>query len=890
MNMFKRNKKDKEYVLGGSLPSESAFSKASRGLTRRKKKQETEPEPTLDLSTALPEANEFRTSLLMPNLSARFSMLREQDDPNTKVGKASDDSVLFPKRASRLNVFQSNYLMDIAEVESIKSGFRPPFAENRQSAASDGYVSDDGASIMGRSRPGEGNNLFGGRQKMYMIASGSMRDLPHGMVGGKHMYDHDVAPSAFQRYRREQQETRDSCTSTQRISLPATDADDTDGAHSPSTAFSKNRGTQSSTNSGPSNRRTSTAATSMVLDSPVHRNGSTTAVTKTKEHDVNSPIEAASFATSPGTRRVRGFPERPSAVRLSGSRSATNLRDSDTPASPTPASRTATSDAKDGLAALEFGLGDVESRPTYSPPYTRAMSPPAVSDLHINNALAKEIQPNDRGKATAMGLFNKPAQQYNDKLFEERQIRVHEGRNASPDAETLIAPCASALSRTSDRLEDYSSRSVTNPPPQGNESPAVSPIPSQYPLPAMKHRTSNESMKHGSLSTSRARSKSSASVKEASVKARIESLIRRQNAELAAMEAQHLSSTGSVAETERVPMQLASSESALFVYPSTDAVAENTDRGQVSTPNTDIEPRPSLSDVHPALRDATTNPSIDITKHESSEPSSTARNSSSSAPESTVEDCQQSEQASRAASEELVVPGTQGLGLSGLVRTHLRQDSDRSSMYPPPSPATPAMPNSDSQFSMPSVPHNLGDTKRASVELGNNRVEVEQPFKLGPPPNTTAAMSQRAQQLLGLATAIRDAKKIELSQQSPEVERAYHQRNESTETEKEMQRFDEELAKRREKIEEKLQSVQENSRSRSPIAGFDSVSSGPRSRLPGRTNVDGMQNGKTMKMFGRARDQSSSRASENWQDQDRSRTNSSRQGSRPPTAQESTLR
>lgn len=887
MNMFKRNKRDKEYVLGAPLNNATAFSKASRGLTRRKKKQEVEEEPVLDLSTALPEANEFRTSLLMPNLSARFSMLREQDDPNTKVGKASDDSVLFPKRVSRLNLFQSNYLMDIAEVESIKSSFKPPFADNRQSTASDGYASDDGASsVMARSRPGEGNSLFGGRQKMYMIASGSMRDLPHGMVGAKHIYDHDVAPSAFQRYRREQHGMRDSCVSTQRTSLPTTDADDTDGARSPSTAFSKNRGTQSSTNSGPSNRRTSTAATSIVLDSPVHRNGSNSAVPKIKERDVHSPNETISFATSPNTRRVRDASERPSPIRLSGSRSAVNLRDSNTPASPTPASRATTSNVTEGLAALDFGLDSVDSRSIYIASATRARSPPAVSDLGTINALASEIQPKDRGKATALGLFHKPAQQYDDRLFEERQIRVHEGRGSSPIADASTTTRTSTESQVPEQSHGSSSQTSPNSPPQGDDFPNIPPIPSQSPSPILGNRASGDSMGQRPLSASRTRSKSSASAKEANVKARVESLIRRQNAELAAMEAQHLHNTRSFVEVKPPSPRLEARKSVTSLCPENDVPPDKVKQLQLPTPSADPETRPPLSDVHPALRDGATSFSPAVPEAESGEPATMVCDPNSSKLALSTENQSPLEPDLCAPFGDSVTPATQGLGLSGLVRTHLRQDSDKSSMYPPPSPALPPISQSESQFSMASLPRSVDDVGGTSTELEHGQLKVEAPFVLDQPPTPMTLMSQRAQQLLGLATAIRDANKTEVSQQSSATEHASHQRNESTETQREMQRFDEELAKRREKIEEKLQSVQESSRPRSPSAGLEGGASGSRPRVSGRSNIDGVQSSKTMKMFGLSRDQTPSQGSETWQDQDRVRMTSSRQGSRPPTAQD----
>lgn len=69
---------------------------------KSKKSRDDDAEKPLDISAALPSSDDFRTSLLMTGLSARFSMLREQDDPNSKLGKASDDSVLF-RRQSRMD-------------------------------------------------------------------------------------------------------------------------------------------------------------------------------------------------------------------------------------------------------------------------------------------------------------------------------------------------------------------------------------------------------------------------------------------------------------------------------------------------------------------------------------------------------------------------------------------------------------------------------------------------------------------------------------------------------------------------------------------------------------------------------------------------------------------
>ena len=73
------------------------------------------------------------------------------------LGKANDDSVLFPKRASRLDLLNRYGLSDIAEVDSIHGSILPPCASNRtESYGSGGYETDEGG-VMSRARPSEGN-------------------------------------------------------------------------------------------------------------------------------------------------------------------------------------------------------------------------------------------------------------------------------------------------------------------------------------------------------------------------------------------------------------------------------------------------------------------------------------------------------------------------------------------------------------------------------------------------------------------------------------------------------------------------------------------------------------------------------------------------------------
>ncbi|KAF7537722.1 hypothetical protein G7Z17_g12793 [Cylindrodendrum hubeiense] len=258
MNRFRgRKKTTKDDLSAPPRPSVESESSSPFKMFGKKKAQEEEPKLELDLAAALPANDDFRTSLLMPNLSARFSMLREQDDPNTKVGKASDDSVLFPKRQSRLMDFGfGGGLSDIAEVESI----RAPFARTSS------YQSDDAAStsgsIMTRSKPVEGNNLFGGRQKIYKIAANGGKS---GAIAGRVLYDDDVSQSAFQKWRQAERERQSLEEVRPSDSLELEPARPESPIQSD---YNRRRETSSTTSSVPSATRNSTAATSTTSSQP----------------------------------------------------------------------------------------------------------------------------------------------------------------------------------------------------------------------------------------------------------------------------------------------------------------------------------------------------------------------------------------------------------------------------------------------------------------------------------------------------------------------------------------------------------------------------------------------------------------------------------------------
>ncbi|KAI1177057.1 hypothetical protein F4777DRAFT_224072 [Nemania sp. FL0916] len=462
MNRFRTKKKgrDEDGVPRPSQDSESSM--PFRGFRKGKRSQDNEKKQ-IDLTSALPSNDDFRTSLLMTGLSARFSMLREQDDPNTKIGKASDDSVLFPKRQSRMDLASFRGLGDIAEVESIKAS--SPFARM------DSYHSDDAdslnsGSIMSRAKPTEGNNLFGGRQKIYKIpaGAGSSRGVDGGMAG-RALYDDDVAHSAFQKWRRaekereREQEEQDGSDVNDDQSKFSADLD----PRSESPTFSNYNGkreTSSTLSSIPSVARYSSTATSITSSQPTpslkesisssgFASGPERSVTRTRRlyetgffnQDPQdsavgglSRMDTLSRQRPFGTRTPDsnqqlpslGFPDRLSDERrLLAKGSAPNLRSMSPPASASP------------TGAPQLGIrvpsaGESRANLIGTPP----LSPP-VSETDENSVLS--INPNDRGKATALGVFQKPAQPYDESRYAQRQLQLQRGRD-TPTQRTRDEP------------------------------------------------------------------------------------------------------------------------------------------------------------------------------------------------------------------------------------------------------------------------------------------------------------------------------------------------------------------------------------------------------------------------------------------------------------------
>ncbi|KAL2004435.1 hypothetical protein VTN02DRAFT_46 [Thermoascus thermophilus] len=784
MHRFRKHKKAKEVTEDSeSSPAPSLTSKASK----KNKKEPEEPKQEFDLENALPSTDDFRTSLLMPKLSARFSMLREQDDPTTKVGKANDDSVLFPKRASRLNLFgyNPNPLSDIVEVSSVQG--RPSFTSGRTdsfASGGDGYGTDDdrthGGSIMSRPRPGEGNNLFGGRQKVYKIPVS--KDSGGSGMRGRAYYDDDVGLSAFQKLRLKEKQEKLAATADHQQDTTAAGHEDASSGIS-----STNRMTTSSTASGPSTAATSideqqqgssvgSANDFKPIQAPtaaergpgkprrLYGQGLTDAV-QNQQSSAMSRLESLS-------RQRAGTLDFPQPKR-SFSKSATNLHEKIEklePIRPFPSSRgvspplSATSSEHHPMDADHKDVGSGASSAATGYNFIRPLSPP-VSENEEAAMLAAALQPQDRGKATAMGLFNKPSSQYDDQQFTRRQLQMHESRNT---------PVGVSQSASSGRPRGLSNAS---------------------------HQSKAESVSSRHSSEARRTCDNSLAPSVGG------SLSHRPTT---------FFSNSSNSESESEGEDGFPSQALDGVHP---AVRSQPDSTKEDDTNSIRESRMTLPEVrYSDLGDL--NSTIDL--------NTIVENDTTETPPSPIKE----EDLGKAPDSPTLGPS--GLGLSRLIRTHLRHDSDKSSIYPLPSPAFPPnLSDRNSQF----VP----DPSRLSVNLQSSCSDVEknstevkgsdsalQPTVL----SMAEKMTMRAQQILNQAAALRDLENK--SQDGPFTEekgeednlpsqaerKLEHKRNGSTETQKEREEFANELAERRKKVQEKLKMMEENeSRSSSPVPG-----------------------------------------------------------------------
>lgn len=806
MNRFRNKKKAKETsesLVRASTESDAPAIqpvKKSKTFGRGKKIPEPEPKPELDLANALPPSDDFRTSLLMNGLSARFSMLREQDDPKSKIGKASDDSVLFPKRQSRFNdlTFQSHGLSDIAEVASINGSIRPPFAITRKDSydTTGSFGTDDDSthgSIMNRSKPGEGNNLFGGRQKIYKIpvtASGSTRSLAEAGgsgMGGRALYGDDVSQSAFQKLRereREQEQERERLAS---LEQEESEAQSSRPPSPPLSGYNRNRETSSTTSSGgPSNTRTSTAATSFTSQRTPSLNGSHTPITpggsvsngglersttkarRLYETGLDQHLHEQQFSamnridtltrqrtlgghTPPLMNSPTNIPhqgEKWERRPIAGQASMPNLRAASPPLNVNP------------LNTFDFAIRsnnapETKAHGMASPP----LSPPMSE--HDDPAILP-VQPNDRGKATALGAFAKPVQPYDENKYSQRQLQMQQGRKS--------------------------------PPIRKNSPPRAFPAPQQQPM----GRTRAES--NTTFASGRSRSNSSA-------------------------QRQFLPSDR-IPEAQSPPSQSklnisknrAIANGAFLSFPDESIMSPPVDH----TPKPQLRPNPQPLDLsrmnfqdrnvnlqrppesqHPANR-----------QRPIAENSSRVMNESNDIPPYPQVTPSESKNPPAEDSPTLGPTSTMS-GLSGMVRQHLRSDSNNSSIYGgSPSagltsrfPVDSSEPTTHADYNRRSNPWDNEDWDQAYHESYESSRE---PAMKGAVPAPLSFPSANA----GTEQAGRPSWERELD--------AHHTRDGSTETQKERQHFKNDLAERRKRVQENLKSfVETESRSASPLPGSE---------------------------------------------------------------------
>ncbi|KAK6497418.1 hypothetical protein TWF481_011827 [Arthrobotrys musiformis] len=235
-----------------------------RSFKRNKSQPPPTSRPQVDLTQALPPTDDFRISLMMPNLEKRFSVLREGEDQEGMGASGMGSGAL-----ASGTLFKDDQggdfakptvagLTDITEVASIRSGSRAEGSFDLPGRAA--QTEDYSGSIMDRPRQGEGNALFGGRQKVFRIntaAAGSddVEDSPlspigRGRIGGRALYTEDLpVQNGFRKG-------------------STVDRESPRSQSPPPSNYNLDRNTQSSTNSGPTSlTRSSTTATSTSSNS-----------------------------------------------------------------------------------------------------------------------------------------------------------------------------------------------------------------------------------------------------------------------------------------------------------------------------------------------------------------------------------------------------------------------------------------------------------------------------------------------------------------------------------------------------------------------------------------------------------------------------------------------
>ncbi|KAL1391754.1 hypothetical protein HDK64DRAFT_197206 [Phyllosticta capitalensis] len=748
MSRFLTRKKTQETLDSGNglLTSKKA---------KKNKKAVEEPRPDVSMELSLPPADNFRTSLIMPNLSKRFSMLREQDNPESLMGKASDDSVLHPKRSSRLFDFgytpQGN-LGDIAEVSSIHGSGRPTFYGRHDSA--DGYGSDDGVSmksgsIMSRPRPGESNVMFGGRSRVYL--------------GNRTVFDDDVTLSPWQKMKAaEKMAAQDSPVDE--------DQDMSDDKINSYSSSLRRRGTNSSTTSG-GGTRVSTAATSIASQGasaiPVSSPGLERQGTKSKRlYEVGldrSMLEQQNSAMRRLNSRAGGRPGP-----LSQAKSASNLNERYShrfrPSSPSP---TAIAHNR----TIVHSIVDSDSN-TSSPVAGTPTSPfMPVTPSDENSPLTRAIDPNDRGKATAMGAFNKPLQKFDEKEYLERQRYINQERAAEIQRQALQA---------------------TGPKPTSPEAPT-------------------QRSKTPTAQTQNARARLNALQDELADSSRAPTSRRPSDNRPTTSSSNTFPSPIQTKNLPPTPVQQAPEEEDDKPTPFSYSPGKYTPEKylpQKQTPPRNIVTVPGVGVLSPPLTSPhlEEHPAVRGQNLTSPKPEPQETNSWTSPVDSEGKSSISTIVKSDATDVDSPTLGPAG-GLSGMIRQHLRSQSDQSSLYGP----EPEVKTERVRKNMPS------DTPATSSYSHSNPWDLEDIDRYGDVDSLSSVSPVDTANKAMRGGAKVEALRVRGGSESESETRSKHQRNVSHATQAERAAFEKELAERQKAIQETLRNkVEAESRSSSP--------------------------------------------------------------------------
>jgi len=458
------------------VPSAAADSDTSdKRLWRRKRPTPEQPkiEPKPVVNTVLPPSEQFRTSLIMPNLSARFSMLREQDDPTSVIGKASDDSVLQPKRKSRLIDFGAagGALGDIAEVSSIIESIGTNVSAPRKTSYTYGEKtptkkkhSSVEESIMNRARGDLGlaqGNISPRRSPRNSPRKNTPRKKSLDLLNGE-----PPRMSPFKQYRQveKQHEVRHDLEEFKRQYKMNDDSWTRVVLASPKLSFEEKRKQRHSAESATASLSSAPTASSplsmsmlTMTETPATTARSSPAIPYMQATDTATHSQPEPELQRKQSQRVYGeslgkhtFEQRSAALtRL------TSVRRNPSVLQRAPGTNNLLADvgnneenknARPQLAKLT--TFDSFRRPRENDPTTEEPTSPMLQSPPLSpfDEMAEEVNPlynmmniNDRGKATAMGLFQKP-DKFDERQYLQRQMSLMQQQRTKRKSALPLSP------------------------------------------------------------------------------------------------------------------------------------------------------------------------------------------------------------------------------------------------------------------------------------------------------------------------------------------------------------------------------------------------------------------------------------------------------------------